>query len=35
VDPESRLVMVLMIQLIPNSTELGAVFPSLVYQALR
>lgn len=35
VDPESRLVMVLMIQLIPNGTDLGAVFPSLVYQALR
>jgi CubicO group peptidase (beta-lactamase class C family) len=35
VDPESRLVMVLMIQLIPNTTDLGAVFPSLVYQALR
>ena len=35
VDPESRLVMVLMIQLIPNATDLGAVFPSLVYQALH
>lgn len=35
VDPESRLVMVLMIQVIPNATDLGAVFPSLVYQALR
>ncbi len=35
VDPESRLVMVLMIQLIPNATDLGTVFPSLVYQALR
>ena len=35
VDPESRLVMVLMIQVVPNSTDLGTVFPSLVYQALR
>ena len=35
VDPESRLVMVMMIQLIPNATDLGAVFPSLVYQALH
>ena len=35
VDPGARLVMVLMIQLIPNATDLGAVFPSLVYQALR
>jgi len=35
VDPEQRLVMVLMIQLIPNATDLGQVFPSLVYQALR
>ena len=35
VDPEARLVMVLMIQLIPNATDLGTVFPSLVYQALR
>ena len=35
VDPESRLAMLLMIQLIPNATDLGTVFPSLVYQALR
>jgi len=35
VDPEARLVMVLMIQLMPNATDLGQVFPSLVYQALR
>jgi CubicO group peptidase (beta-lactamase class C family) len=35
VDPEARLVMVLMIQLIPNATDIQQVFPSLVYQALR
>ena len=35
VDPQARLVMVLMIQLIPNTTDIREVFPSLVYQALR
>ena len=35
VDPEARLVMTMMIQLMPNTTEIGQVFPSLVYQALR
>lgn len=35
VDPRARLVMVLMIQLIPNATDLREVFPTLVYQALR
>ena len=35
VDPQARLVMALMIQLIPNATDIGAVFPTLVYQALR
>lgn len=35
VDPESQLVMVLMIQLIPNTTDIREVFPALVYQALR
>ena len=30
-----KLVMVLMIQLIPNATDIREVFPSLVYQALR
>ncbi|MBK6798948.1 MAG: beta-lactamase family protein [Acidobacteria bacterium] len=34
VDPEARLVMVLMIQLMPNRTDIGRVFPTLVYQAL-
>ena len=35
VDPDTRLVMVLMIQLIPNATDIRDAFPSLVYQALR
>ena len=35
VDPETRLVMVLMIQLMPNATDIRDVFPTLVYQALR
>lgn len=35
VDPETRLVMVMMIQLIPNGTDIREVFPTLVYQALR
>jgi len=35
VDPEARLVMVLMLQLIPNATDVREAFPSLVYQALR
>ena len=35
VDPEARLVMLLMIQLLPNSTDIRAVFPTLVYQALE
>ena len=34
VDPESRLTLVLMIQQIPNSTDIGRKFPALVYQAL-
>jgi CubicO group peptidase (beta-lactamase class C family) len=35
VDPQTRLVMVLMIQLMPNATDIREVFPTLVYQALR
>jgi CubicO group peptidase (beta-lactamase class C family) len=35
VDPEARLVMVLMIQMIPNTTDIRAVFPTLIYQALE
>jgi CubicO group peptidase (beta-lactamase class C family) len=34
VDPEARLVMVLMLQLLPNRTELRDTFYTLVYQAL-
>ena len=35
VDPEARLTMVLMIQLVPNATDIREVFPNLVYQALK
>lgn len=34
VDPEARLVMVLMIQLLPNTTDIHEKFSTLVYQAL-
>jgi len=34
VDPAERLVMVLMLQTIPNRAEIGSKFPTLVYQAL-
>ena len=34
VDPEARLTMVLMIQLMPNSTDIRTKFPTMVYQAL-
>lgn len=34
VDPQARLVIVLMIQLMPNRTDVRTVFPTLVYQAL-
>ncbi len=34
VDPDARLVMVLMLNQLPNRTELGQKFPTLVYQAL-
>jgi CubicO group peptidase (beta-lactamase class C family) len=34
VDPDARLVMVLMIQLLPNTTDLREKFPNVVYQAL-
>ena len=34
VDPETRMVMVFMMQLMPNRTDLGSMFPTLVYQAL-
>lgn len=35
VDPEARLVIVLMIQLMPNATDLQDVFANLVYSAVR
>jgi CubicO group peptidase (beta-lactamase class C family) len=34
VDPKSRLVMSLMVQLLPNRGDIGTRFPTLVYQAL-
>ena len=34
VDPKSRMVIVLMIQLLPNRTDIRTTFPTLVYQAL-
>ena len=34
IDPQERLVMVLMLQLIPNATDIREAFPNLVYQAL-
>jgi CubicO group peptidase (beta-lactamase class C family) len=34
VDPKSRLVLVLMIQLLPNGSDIRDRFPTLVYQAL-
>jgi CubicO group peptidase (beta-lactamase class C family) len=34
VDPQARLVIVLMIQLMPNRTDIRTAFPTLVYQAL-
>lgn len=34
VDPQARLVIVLMIQLMPNRTDIRTTFPTLVYQAL-
>jgi len=33
VDPEAHLVMVLMIQMLPNATDIGRTFPTVVYQA--
>jgi CubicO group peptidase (beta-lactamase class C family) len=34
IDPQASLVMVMMIQLLPNATDIRTVFPTLVYQAL-
>jgi CubicO group peptidase (beta-lactamase class C family) len=35
VDPDARLVMVMMIQLVPNATDIREVFPTLIYQAMK
>ena len=35
VDPKSRLILVLMIQMLPNASDIGTRFPTLVYQALQ
>jgi CubicO group peptidase (beta-lactamase class C family) len=34
VDPDAHLVVVFMVQILPNTTDLGRKFPTLVYQAL-
>jgi CubicO group peptidase (beta-lactamase class C family) len=34
IDPHAKLVMMLMIQLLPNSTDVREKFPAMVYQAL-
>ena len=34
VDPESRSVLILMLQMLPNATDVGQKFPTMVYQAL-
>ena len=34
VDPDARMVMLLMIQLLPSASDITAKFPTLVYQAL-
>ena len=34
VDPQSRLTILLMMQLVPNATDIREKFPTLVYQAL-
>jgi CubicO group peptidase (beta-lactamase class C family) len=35
VDPKGRLVLVLMVQMLPNASNIGGRFPTLVYQALQ
>jgi CubicO group peptidase (beta-lactamase class C family) len=35
VDPRSHLVLVLMIQMLPNASDIGTRFPTVVYQALQ
>jgi len=34
VDPEAHLVIVFMVQILPNTTDIGRKFPTLVYQAM-
>ena len=34
IDPSARLVLVFMVQMLPNTTDIGRKFPILVYQAL-
>ncbi len=34
VDPKSRMVIVLMVQLLPNGTDIRTTFPTMAYQAL-
>jgi CubicO group peptidase (beta-lactamase class C family) len=34
IDPQARLTIVLMIQLLPNTTDIREKFPAMVYQAL-
>jgi len=34
VDPQARLAILLMIQLVPNATDIREKFPTLVYQAM-
>jgi CubicO group peptidase (beta-lactamase class C family) len=34
VDPEARVIMLLMLQLLPSTSDIGVKFPTLVYQAL-
>lgn len=35
VDPKAHLVLVLMVQMLPNASTIGTRFPTLVYQALQ
>jgi len=34
VDPDARLVLVFMVQMLPNATDTRTKFPTMVYQAL-
>jgi len=35
IDPDARMVLLMMIQLLPNATDIRTVFPTLIYQALE